>query len=117
VDPSALEQMVREAVDGYRQPSGDGTLGRPFTAERLALELDRLRAALVPPYVAEVAIPNDEARHLGRTGPYWVVARLSGDVVYYDEGADEYGLAHVRATGAIASVAVRGDLAGVFMAR
>jgi hypothetical protein len=117
VDVSAIQQMVRQALNSYRPPPGGRTLGQPFSEEKIASELKLLQAALIEPYLARIVVPDDERGRLARSGPYWVVARLSGDVVYYDEGANEFGLAQVGANGSMASVAVRGDVAGVFMAR
>ena len=86
-------------------------LGRPFSAAKVAAELDRLRAALQEPTRAVVHFDGGTSREC------WLVTHeVDGYIVVYDEGRDLYDLAE-RAADGLRSINVPGDLVGTFMAR
>jgi hypothetical protein len=120
VEPDAVVQRVERDIAGYRQ----GRAARGGTArstERVRAELAALSRALVPPVPARFAV-RDEGPQLTtpepETATYWVVAQdPDGTVVFYDEAADEFGLAEATPDGDLETVGVRGDLLSVFLAR
>jgi hypothetical protein len=81
-------------------------------------ELEVLRTVLVSPIAARLSAPDTAADPSASSGPHFLVARDgAGNGVFYDQDADEFGLAHVRSDGTLEPLGVRGDLVGVFMAR
>jgi len=118
VDTRALAVRIAHEIDEYRYEPGPGLLGRPWNSERVQSELEALRAALVSPMAVRLSAPDTAADPSASRGPHFLVARDgAGNGVFYDQDADEFGLAHVRSDGALEPLGVRGDLVGVFMAR
>jgi hypothetical protein len=117
VESSTLKAQALRELEDYKDPVGARAKGVPFAPDRIREELNRLRSALVPPYLSDIAFPLSEGPQETGVGQYWVVVRHENTVIYYDEGTGEYCLAQVWPDGRIESIGVRGDLSGVFMAR
>ena len=112
-----VEALVQREISEFRYEPPEGTIGVPCSAERVASEVEVLRAALVHPQLATVEIADS-----GSPGPQrqlWLVTRTleNGYVVVFDSESRAFGLAVGGKTGPPQTVAVWGDLVGTFMAR
>jgi hypothetical protein len=121
VEPEEIVARVEQEVRDYQYRPAPGARGRSWTPDRVRAELAALERALNPPKRAKFEV-RDGAEQLTDPEPeialYWLVARdMEGTVVFYDEADDEFGLGEVTPEGHLATVGVRGDLVGVFMAR
>jgi hypothetical protein len=120
VEPEAVVERVERDIADH-QARRPGRLGTVRSAERVRAELAALSRALIPPVPGHFAV-RDAGPQLTTPEPelatYWVVAQdPDGTVVFYDEVADEFGLAEATPDGDLETVGVRGDLLGVFLAR
>jgi hypothetical protein len=120
VEPEAVVERVERDIAGHQRRS-PSRVGTARSAERVRAELAALSRALVPPVPGRFAV-RDAGTQLTTPEPelatYWVVAQdPDGTVVFYDEVADEFGLAEATPDGDLETVGVRGDLLAVFLAR
>ena len=122
---AALFRMTREDVAahvahelaGYDYVAAPDQVGRPWPPERVAGELEMLRAALVPPRQATLQV-EASAELPSRTTDAWVVAEAAdGTVVAYEPNAGTYWLVEDQGPAGLTTYGVFGDLVGVFMAR
>src|SRR5689334_18707538 len=97
---AALSRMTREDVAAlvahelasYQYAAGPGLLGRPWSTQRVARELETLRAALVPPRRATLHVEASAGRP-SRTADAWVVADAAdGTLVAYEPAAVTFWL-------------------------
>lgn len=119
MDPETVIVRVERDIADYQGRGTGRSTGR--SAERVRAELAALSRALIPPVPGRFAV-RDAGPQLTTPEPelatYWVVAQdPDGTVVFYDEVADEFGLAEATPDGDLETVGVRGDLLGVFLAR
>ena len=116
----ALRIRVQRDVESYVYTVPEGALGNPLPTDRVQTLMDELKAALVEPYMTSVALRDafDQcAVDPPTTVQYAIVADDGVNVVFYDDTADEFGLAQRGSSGGIETIGVRGDVVGVFMAR
>jgi|SRR5690606_28175250 len=104
-----LRAHIEREIADYEYPVGS-TLGVAWTPDRVAAELERLRAALVVPFETRIAVDG------GGDVMGWVVAEAEGYTVFYAPEAESFCLA-VGPRDELTSLHVDGDLVGVFMAR
>ena len=118
---SELRERILEEIDTYDHAEPEGTLGQPWTLEKVQGHIRQLTDALVEPEVVSF-ICRDTYEQMRAEPPvvrnYWLIARTDkGDIVFFDESADEFGLAKGDAFASPETIGVRGDLIGVFCAR
>ena len=115
--PDDIAAMVAAELAAYRYEVPTGTLGRPWAPERVAAQLDQLRAALIPPQPTRLSI-SARGGAPARVSAAWIVAR-AGDGLYlvYEPEYSVYWLAEGADSAALSDIAVDGDLVGTFMAR
>ena len=106
-----LAVQLRAEIDAYEYPRVDGTVGTPWTPERVADEIALLRQSLVA--------PSRRTLHVYERpdATVWLVAALHEVAVYFDEERSEFGLGSLRSDDSISDAGVYGDLVGTFMAR
>ena len=108
---------VAHELASYDYVAGPGLVGRPWPPERVAGELDTLRAALVPPRRATLHV-EASAGQPSRTTDAWVVAEAAeGTVVAFEPGAGTFWLVEDHGPAGLTTYGVFGDLVGTFMAR
>jgi hypothetical protein len=113
-----VESRVRREIEEFRyEPPSHATIGVPWSRERVASEVEVLRASLITPQVATVEIAD-----LGSPGPernLWIVTKTveNGYLVVFDPDARCFGLAVRGEIGNPQTVAIWGDLVPTFMAR
>lgn len=115
------EQLVGRQIAEYDYQVPDGAIGNPFSPEKVERYLDDLRDSLVRPYLQQIEL-LDTKKQVDAPNPifaeYWIVADdRNGGLVCFDPDANEFLLAHQLENDRVATIGVRGDLVGVFMAR
>jgi hypothetical protein len=108
--------LVEREISAFRHNAPEGTIGTPFSAERVASEIALLRESLVDPRLAPVDIgPPDVGRHR----KLWLITRSleNGYLVVFDAESERFGLAVIGEQGPPQTVSVWGDLVSTFMAR
>ena len=116
----ALRIHVQREIESYVYTVPDCAVGNPLPADRVQTLMDELKATLVEPYMTSVALRDtfDQcAVDRSISVQYAIVADDGINVVFYDDTADEFGLAQRGSSGGIETIGVRGDVVGVFMAR
>lgn len=109
--------LVEREITDYRYEPGPDLIGRPWSGERIARELQELRSALVPPRRTMLHVEASVGQP-PRTSESWVVAEASdGTVVAYEPATQEFWLVECDASAGLKTFGVNGDLVGVFMAR
>ena len=81
--------------------------------------VEKLKAALVPPYLQ--CFERETYEQIGEAEPsyaeFWVVAKTASYLEWYDPATGEFGLGQRSHDGALPiSVGIRGDLVGMFCA-
>ena len=101
----------------YERPPA-GLHGVPWAEAKVLAYRDNLRQHLVPPFKANVVRDTvDQIRATPTLMSVWVVAQFGSYVIFFDDGAGEFGLAQrTQAHGSWAAIGVRGDLVGVYCA-
>ena len=111
-----IATLVERQISEFRYSPPEGTIGTPFSAERVASELELLRASLVRPKLAtvEIGAPDPEPHR-----QLWLVTRTleNGYLVVFDPSSQRFGLAVAGESTPPQTVAVWGDLVSTFMAR
>jgi hypothetical protein len=109
-----VSAIVESQLVAFQPPEVSGTIGVPWSSERWASEISKLRAALILPRLAPVDICDGPAR--GRR-LLWVVTRPveNSYVVVFDADSNTFGLAVAGPT-SIETVGVWGDLPSAFAA-
>ncbi len=121
MDAGLIEQLVQREIDEYRYEVPDNSIGNPWSPEKVQRQLANLRDAVVPPRAQKIQL-RDTFDQINAANPitveYWVVADDGNrNLVCFDPDTNEFVLAQRSEDGYIATVGVRGDLVGVFMAR
>ena len=116
-----VSERVRAELDSFRYTEHTreeaGTLGTPWSASRVAGEMELLKKALVTPVLVQV-VDFDTVKSEKRLAKWWLVAQAPGmNLVLYDPEFDEFALATGDREDSPESVCVRGDLCTTFMAR
>jgi hypothetical protein len=120
MDSERLAELVLRQIEGYRYDPPPGLIGNALPPEEVRRYIERLRQALVRPYLQRFEL-RETAEQIGREHPeyaeYWVVAEGGGDYVeWYDPERGEFGLAVRGGSGVPVSIGVRGDVVGAFIA-
>lgn len=122
MDRQSLSILIRDTLANYHyEPPPPGTtIGVPWTAEKVYGYVEKLRNALVDPFVQRFELREtfDQVGQLEPTyADLWVVARGDdGYLEWYDPATREFGLGIQKGTEVPVSIGVRGDLVGVFCA-
>jgi len=108
--------LVEREIADFRYDPSEGTIGRPFGPERVASEIELLRASLIQPQLATVEFGFPDP---GPSRQLWLVTRTleNGYLVVFDQESQCFGLAVVGENPTPETVAVWGDLVSTFMAR
>ena len=105
-----VAKSVRDIVDAYRPTlTTQEFVGQRIPLDQELAEVELLRKSLVLP--SRRSVSNTRKRDV------WLVAQHGGDIVFFDESANEFGLGRLEADGRIHDIEVPGDLVGCFMAR
>ena len=123
MDQVAISSLVRDNIAGYRyEPTREGTtVGVPWSSAKTYDYVEKLKAALVDPYLQrfELRETYKQAGSCNTTyADFWVVAEGDGGYLeWYDPATGEFGLG-IRREGSDApvSIGLRGDLMDVFCA-
>jgi len=117
--PEEVEALVRKEIElfHYEPPEPGTTLGRPWSTEKVQGYVQKLRGALVKPYLQNF-IPMDTYEQIQekKTVQYWVVAEFDGHCEFYDPDNNEFGLAEMFIDKIPQTIGVRGDLVSTFCA-
>jgi len=123
MDRDTVSSLVRDTLASYHYelPPPGSTIGLPWSAEKAYGYVEKLKAALVEPYLQrfELRETYDQARHSESSyAEFWVVAEGdAGYLEWYDPTTGEFGLGLCGEGFATpVSIGVRGDLVGVFCA-
>ena len=105
----------------YQEPEKGSTLGTPWSADKVASYIPKLKAALVEPYLQRMELGETYAHAISEKSEYaeyWVIAEDGGYFEWYDPLTKEFGLAQKSTLDAeqFISIGVRGDLVGVYCA-
>ena len=117
-----VKAIVAQSLAAWRPPdvAPGTTVGVPWTAERYAPKVERLRAALVTPYAQRFALreyDDPERTRIAGEVVYWVVAATGDMYLWYDEATGEFGVGEPGPAGALpTSIGLRGDVVGSFCA-
>jgi len=123
MDRSAISALVWDTITGYHyEPPPPGTtIGVPWSAEKVYGYVEKLKSALVEPYVERFEL-RETYEQIGQSEPsyaeFWIVAEGDrGYLVWYDPAKGEFGLG-IRSQGSTTPISIgeRGDLIGVFCA-
>lgn len=109
--------LVERTISEFRYNPREGTIGTPFSSERVASEILVLRASLVQPQLAMVEIGAPDQ---GLTRQLWLVTRQleDGCLVVFDPESQRFELAvAAKENSRPQTIAVWGDLVTTFMAR
>jgi len=91
VNPEELEEFVLDEISSYRYGVSDGSLGRPFSSEKVELLLTEMRAALVKSEWRMGTRPTCAAgRGLAEPRRCALVAEDDTFELYYDPVEGEY---------------------------
>jgi hypothetical protein len=115
-----VQAVVAQALAAWQVPvvESGSTHGIPWTAERYAPMLERLRASLVAPFRQRFELAEyDERRHLAEKAEYWVVAVTEEIYLWYEEATGDFGVGERTSDGTLPrSIGLRGDIVGSFCA-
>jgi hypothetical protein len=122
MDGGTLQALVHEMLARFRYetPPPGTTLGIPWSAEKVYDHVERLKRALVDPYLQRFELREtyeQSGQHEPSYAEYWVVAESGCYLEWYDPATGEFGLGQRReGSPTPVSIGVRGDLVGVFFA-
>ena len=100
MDWASVRKLVEHELATYKYEPANGTLGQPWSPERVQVQITALEAALVTPSLAEFQVRDTTAElriEPPRMVRYWIVARdAQANVVFYDpqrrsSGSPKYG--------------------------
>src|SRR5689334_6149790 len=120
MDREEVSALIKEALIGYRyaQPLTGGTVGIPWSAGTIQNYVEKLKAALVEPYLQRFELREtyeQVSQRVPRFAEYWMVAECDTYLVWFDPTTGEFGLGQRSQEPAHPiSIGVRGDLVGVF---
>jgi hypothetical protein len=123
-DPSELTRWISEQVDSYLDnyelPEPGTTVGIPWSREKVATELARMRTCIVDPYVATFLF-HDTIEQINADPQIrkqcWVVAEDGVYRLLLDPDTKDFVLAEKGITGEWVTIGVRGDPVGTFISR
>lgn len=116
-----IRALVEDAIAAYMHTEPEGTLGAPWSEEKVRQHIDLLRECLVDPQLVSFVCADsfEEVQAEPRIRrQYWLVARTEeDDLVFFDEEQGEFGLAQGDPADSPTTIGVRGDLIATFCAR
>jgi hypothetical protein len=123
MDRSAVSTLIRDTLAGYRYEASaaGGTIGVPWSAEKVYGYVEKLKAALVVPYLQRFEL-RETYEQVAQAEPtfakFWVVVEGEGGYLeWYDPTTGEFGLGLLaEGSDTPISIGVRGDLVSVFCA-
>ena len=123
MDEESVSTLVRDVLANYHYepPPPGSTIGVRWSAEKVSAYVEKLKKALVKPYLRcfELRETHEQIRQSEPSyAEFWVVAESVGYLEWFDPVTGDFGLGHfVQGTTDPVSIGVRGDLVGVFCAR
>lgn len=125
MDPHVLKQFVLEDMERYyveyELPPPGTTAGVPWSKERVAAELDRMRPCLVDPVLVECAVRDSfddvNSQHPERRQCWLVASDGGGYGLLFDPVARDFALAGWSEPEGWVTFGVRGDAVTTFLAR
>ena len=122
MDRQSLSILIRDTLASYHYvpPPPGSTIGVPWTADKICEYVEKLRRALVEPYIQRFEM-RETYEHAGQAQPtyadFWVIATGNGGYLeWYDPATGEFGLGIQQGSETPVSIGVCGDLVGVFCA-
>jgi hypothetical protein len=120
VDLLQLRAEVEAELAGYIYEVPDGSIGTPWSAQRVADGLSEMREALVDPYWINVEV-RDTMQQLNTKDPplrdcIAVADDKKGIILLFDPLEASFVLAQRDSQG-VSTIGVRGDAVGCFLAR
>jgi hypothetical protein len=120
MDLKQLRRQVELEIDNYVYEYPAGSVGRPWSAEKVKAHLDEFRFALIDPYWANVVrrdtIDQGHSSIPPETECAVVANDRKGTLLAFDPTAAEFLLVK-QMENRFVSVGVSGDAVGCFMAR
>ena len=125
MSPKELEQLVLEQmttyVAEYRPPVHHGFGGNPWSKDRVALEVEKMRAFLVEPRPAKYSIDvrhrlNDPSA-TPDVRPCWVVADDGAHLLIFDESLYESALVVDQLNDGLVCWGIQGNAPECFISR
>lgn len=121
MDQKAIKTLVCQTISEYvyEAPLAGSTIGVPWSEEKVLGYVEKLRAALVEPYLQRFELRETYEQVSAQFDPshcdYWVVAEGCHYLEWFDPLTGDFGLACRSNDGAIpVSIGARGDLVGVY---
>ena len=122
MDRDTVRSLVQHelATYSYELPAAGTTMGVPWSEEKDKAYVEKLKTALVEPYLQrfELREPYEQIKNPQPTyGEFWVVVEGETYCEWYDPATGDFGLG-MRVSGSEIpiSIGVRGDLVGVYCA-
>jgi hypothetical protein len=122
MDRLSLSLLIRDTLASYHcaPPAPGSTIGVPWTVEKVCKHVEKLRRALIEPYLQRFEL-RETYEQAGQSQPtsadFWVIATGDGGYLeWYDPATGEFGLGIQQGSETPVSIGVRGDLVGVFCA-
>jgi hypothetical protein len=122
MDRGAVSSLVRDTLAGYcyEPPPAGSTVGVPCLAEKVYGYVEKLKEALVEPYLQRFELRETYEQVVQpepRYAEFWVVAVVGSYLQWYNPATGEFGLGQrFQDSPTPVSIGVRGDLVGVFCA-
>ncbi|WP_435458085.1 hypothetical protein [Variovorax sp. LT2P21] len=126
MSPRELELLVLEQmasyVAGYTRPAvHDGFGGNPWSKERVASEVEKMRAFLVAPRPAKYSMDMGKGLSAPSAGlearPCWVVAEDASYLLIFDEGLNEFALVADQLNDGLMCWGIQGNAPECFISR
>jgi hypothetical protein len=115
-----IERLVETELREFRYelPGPGTTIGVPWSPEKVAPHVERLRTFLVRPYLREFLLSDTYEQSVApdkQLVRYWVVVETPTHNEFYDPSANNFGLGEPVGSDKVpCTIGVRGDLVGVF---
>ena len=116
-----IQQFCESELASYVYDVPDSALGKPWSSEKVDVQLKQLKNSIVEPYIERMEL-RDTFDQLGMKEPEYqellvVADDNDGYKVFYDPSMDEFGLAMYTEDETPVTIGVRGDFVGAFLAR
>lgn len=116
-----LEQMATYVAEYTRPPEHDGFGGNPWSKERVASEVEKMREFLVEPrpamYSIDLSQRLDDPRAQFEARPCWVVADDGSHLLVFDEALNEFALVVDQVNGGLVCWGIQGNAPECFISR
>jgi len=120
MNKNEIKTLIESELKNYKaiQPKEGSTIGVPWSNEKVASYIPKLKAALVEPYLQKMLLKETHEQIESKQkkyANYWVIAEDSGYYQWYEPESNEYGLAVIN-DDQFESIGIRGNLVGVYCA-